>query len=297
MVAKLSNERMTPGQVDAGTDEAEARSEKRRRLNALAEKLLSKRDEAVLFRSSSGVEKRWREDEATFDASITDASHQSSMIDYATGAASPRSTSGPIRSRVVVNVLRPKCETAEGRFSDILLPVDDRNWGLKVTPVPELVKGMKDDRQPVDTSTGQLMVTSEGQPVKTSDIARAKMDKAKEAMTGMESEIDDQLTECGFNGECRNVTRDAIRAGTGVLKGPNVIKQVKKAWVPKTDGDRTVHVLEIHEDPQPESKRVDYWNVYPDPHCGENIKRAAYIWEYDEILPRELRRRLSGWWG
>lgn len=293
MVAKPSRETMLPAQAGEG-GEKQARSEQRQRLNALAQSLLKKRDEAVLYRSTSGVEKRWREDEAAFDAGVTDSGHQSSMIDYATGEASrPATTGGPIRSRVVVNVLRPKCETAEGRFSDLLLPVDDRNFGLDVTPVPDLVKGLKDDRQPIDTSTNQPMVAPDGKPVKTSDIARAKMDKAKEAMKGMQDEIDDQLNECSFNGECREVIRDAVRAGTGVLKGPSVIKQIRRAWVPKTDGERTVHVMQAVENPRPMSKRVDYWNCYPDPHCGSDIKRASYMWEYDEILPRELRL-LSG---
>jgi hypothetical protein len=276
-------------QSDDSADQDEARDKNRirERLNSLAETLLRKRDEAVMFRSSSGIERIWREDEQAFDT--LDESDRNSMIDYATGQATSRGTTGPIRSRVAVNILRSKCEVAEGRFSDILLPVDDKNYGMKVTPVADLVKALTDIRKPIDTTTGQPVTDSEGKPVKTSDIARAKMDKAEKAMTGMEDEIDDQLTECGFNGQCRLVIEDAVRVGTGVLKGPNVVKQIRKIWIPKEDESGIAHTVKVVEDPTPMSRRVDYWNCYPDPQCGEEISRASYMWEYDEILPRELR--------
>ena len=276
--------------TDKNTDDEEG-ARKRAKLQALAESLLKKRDDAVMHRAASGTERQWREDEKTFNSLSED--QKTAMIDYASGQASIKGGSGPVRSRVVVNILRARCETAEGRFSDVLLPVDDKNWGLKPTPVPMLVKGMKDDRPVINTATGTTMQGENGQPVLASDIARAKMESAKDAMGGMENEIDDQLSECSFNGECRKLVSDAVRAGTGVLKGPNVIKQIRKAWIKKQDETGETFVMERAEDPRPMSKRVDYWNVYPDPNCGDEIKRASYIWEYDEILPRELRA-LSG---
>lgn len=274
-------------ELRGATDEVEE-NRYRERLQALAESLIKQRDEAIKYRAASGIERRWREDEETYNSVIMSAG--SDMIDYATGEAPARGrSSGPVRSRVVVNILRSKCETAEGRFSDILLPVDDKNWGLKVTPVPELTKGMEDDRPPIDTTTGQTYVNPDGQPVKTSDIARAQVEAAEEAMKGMETEIDDQLTECNFNGECRKVVHDAVVSGTGILKGPGVIKQTRKAWIKKTDETGSTYVMQTVEEHTPKSKRVDYWNIYPDPNCGEDIAKAGYIWEYDEVLPRELK--------
>ncbi|MFH1616029.1 MAG: hypothetical protein ABIG61_13210, partial [Planctomycetota bacterium] len=87
----------------------------------------------------------------------------------------------------------------------------------------------------------------------------------------------------------RKCVKNAVRLGTGILKGPNVVKQVRKTWLPQTEGKTTVHVLEAIEEHKPASKSVDPWNIYPDPNCGDDIKRAAYIWEHDRILPRELR--------
>lgn len=255
-------------------------------LRRLAAQLLQKRDEAIEGRAASGVERRWREDEEAFDG--LDAATKAGMIDYATGEAVRTMTSmEPKRSKVIVNVIRGKCESTEGRFSDALLPVDDRNWGLKTTPVPELAKAAKDDE--VLTQNGQPLQNKQGGPLTVADLARNELERAEEKMLAMELEIEDQLTECGFNGECRKVAADAVRGGTGILKGPNVVKRVRKAWIPQSNGQTTVHVMQAVEEFKPASKRVDYWNVYPDPNCGEDPQKGAYVWERDSVLPREIR--------
>lgn len=249
-------------------------------LYALCSSLLKKRDEAVEFRAASGVERRWREDEELFDGA--DPGRGNSMIDYATGEASIPTTEAR-RSKVVVNIVRAKCEMAEGRFADIQLPTDDRNWGLKITPVPEMVRAMKDER-PAGFQ-GQPVLDDDGQPVRMADIARQDRDGMTDRMKNMESEIDDQLTECNYNGESRKSIRSSVRLGTGILKGPNVIKRIKKAWSDTPDG----FALSIEEDHRPESRAVDVWNVYPAPETEEDIRKAPYIWERDTILPRDLR--------
>lgn len=257
------------------------------KIESFAETILKKRDEAVAGRAASGVERRWREDEEAFDG-LDETNKSSRMIDYATGESYRKSTDGPARSSVVVNIIRGKCEVAEGRFSDIQLPVDDRNWGLKVTPVPELVNAMASD-QPALDQAGQEIEKPDKTKVTFSDVAKKEIEEAKGKMRLMETEIEDQLNECSFNGENRKGVKDSVRLGTCVMKGPNVVKQLKKTWLPQTDGDQTVHVLEVSESMKPASKRVDPWKVYPDPNCGDDIKKAAYVWESDSILPRELR--------
>ncbi len=268
-------------------EESQESSERFRLLESLAESLLSKRDEAVQFRAASGVERRWREDEELFDGLGEEGSAK--MIDYATGEAYLQNTKGPKRSKVIVNIVRGKCETAEGRFADIQLPTDDRNWGLKPTPVPEIAEALKDQRQAARIEDGQPLVQN-GQPIRISDVAKSELERIKERMAGMELEIEDQLNECQFNAECRKAIRSAVRLGTGILKGPNVVKKIERAWVKQTDpSGADVYVMEMRENFQPASKCVDCWSVYPDPNCGESIATAAYIWEREEILPRDVR--------
>lgn len=257
------------------------------KIQAFAETILQKRDEAIAGRASSGVERRWREDEVAFDG-LDEINSGGSMLDYATGDAYRKPNDGPSRSSVIVNIIRSKCEVAEGRFSDVQLPVDDRNWGLKTTPVPELISAMTSDQPALDQG-GQEIEKPDKTKVTFSDVAKREIEEAKTKMRLMETEIDDQLTECNFNAESRKGVRDAVRLGTCVIKGPSVVKRLKKVWKEHADKEQTVHMLDITEDMKPASKCIDPWKVYPDPNCGDDIKRAAYIWEADTILPRELR--------
>lgn len=255
------------------------------RLQALATALLAKRKEAIEGRAASGVERRWLEDEKAFDGLEMDT--KQSMLDYATGEATRILSQEPRRSKVSINIIRGKCETTHGRFADKVMPVDDRNWGLKLTPVADVVKGLQ-NKEPI-TVSGQPVANQDGGQLTVADLARHEMDLAEDAMEAMESEIDDQLNESSFNGECRKVAADSVKGGTGVLKGPNVIKRVKKAWMPVSHGSKTVHVMQVVEEFRPSSKRVDYWNVYPDPNCGDDPQKGAYIWERDSVLPRDVR--------
>lgn len=173
-----------------------------------------------------------------------------------------------------MNIVRGKTETAEGRFTEISLPVDDMNWGLLPSPKPELAV------QP--PQPGALDPANPAPPVDPKD-------EAKKKCSAMQLEIADQLDQCSFNAECRKVTRQSAKLGTGVLKGPNVIKTAKRAWVGISDGMETAHVLKVVEEMKPSSKWVDIWDIYPDPWCEGNVSKLSYIWERGGILPRELR--------
>ncbi len=259
------------------------------RIKMFAASLVKKRNVAIEARATCGIEQIWKEDELGFEGRDL-ASMRTSMIDYAMQTAPvDRSSKSPNRSQVVINIIRPKCETAEGRFSDIQLPTDDRNWGLKITPKPEMSAAMKDERPAMHKETQQPVLGDGGQPVPIKEIARSDKERAEESMSKMQVTIDDQLTECSFNGECRKAIQNAVRLGTGILKGPMVVKDIKKVWRKVEDGETTVRVLEATEDTRPASRSIDPQDVWPDPECRDDIKRAAFIWERRAITPRELR--------
>jgi len=207
----------------AGDGDESGNDDRMAAIERLAASVVRKRI-AVTARASCGIEAIWREDELAFEG-MDEASVRTRMIDYAAARVSRKE---PKRSKVVINIVRPKCETAEGRFADIQLPTDDRNWGLKVTPVPELVRGLKDSRPVRLRSNGQPLET-DGKPVTVGDVARSGIETAKEKMAAMEEEIDDQLNECSYNAECRKAIRNAVRLGTGVVKGPVVPKDARRS--------------------------------------------------------------------
>lgn len=264
------------------------------KLAAFADANLKTRAEAIAFRAASGVERRWRLSEKLHDFASEDT--PPAMLDYVTGEATIKDK-GPRRSRVTMNIIRGRCEVAEGRFSDTMLPVDNKNWALKITPNPEM-----DDMQDVDApamQAGQPIIDkATGQPAPMSAVVQDLRARAEKAMQGMERAIDDQLTECDYNSECRKMVHNAVKLGTGVLKGPQVVKSTKRKWVRQSDVDeygeeQVVHILETSEDNQPASKSLDPWNVYPSPDCGDDVRRASYVWERNTIRPREVKELIG----
>lgn len=279
------------------------------RIEALTVSLLRKRDQAVQFRAGSGVEQRWRDDQDMFEGLDINTKGPQRMLDYATGEAwIGDKRKQPKGSKVVVNIIRGKCNTAEGRFSEISLPTDDMNWGIDASPVPEMAF---DEPAKVQQAIGTAMQAAGAQPAATGELMspgamqgqmappdanllaakyhKSKADAEKKAKA-MQDEIEDQLEECDFNNECRKVAQQAFRLGTGVMKGPGVVKVVKKAWQPIGDGEQQVWVVKRSEKNTPSSRFVDCWNVYPDPDCGDDPQRGAYIWEKDDhVLPRDLK--------
>ena len=266
-------------------EEKQEQPERKEIVEMLASSLLSRRAEAMEYRASTGVERRWAEDEELFDF-MDDVEH-TSMVSRAARTAPVRNALAG-RSTVKVNIVRAKTEAAVGRFADIAMPVDDRNWELDATPVPDLDKQLLDTR-PAMQGGAPVMDQQTGQQATMRDVAQDIIDQAKDRMSAMQTEIDDQLVECRYNAECRAMLWDAAKLGTGVLKGPMVVKRAKKRWQ-DMDG---MQVLQVSEEHKPASKRVSPWMVWPSPDCGSDLSRAEYFWECDYMLAREIRG-LSG---
>ena len=167
------------------------------KIEAFAEAQLAKRAEAIEFRAACGVERRWKLSESLIDYASDSGHGYVSMMDYASGEA-PLRNKGPRRSRVTMNVVRGRVETAEGRFSDTMLPVDDKNWALKVTPKPKM-QDMAEDERPA-MQNGQPVQFPDGSQARMADVAKDLKARAEKAMGKMVLVIDDQLTECDYNG-------------------------------------------------------------------------------------------------
>ncbi len=259
-------------------------------IESIAQQITKKRDIAVAFRAASGIEKRWRDDEAMFEGMLDSGLIDPSMLDYASGTAPAKSSNQPARSMIEINVVRNKCETAEGRFADIMLPVDSKNWALKVTPVPQITKALKDDRPAFTKDSAEPVLDADGEQLSMADVARKDFDRASDAMALMEKEIEDQLTECNYNAELRKIIKASCRLGTGIIKGPNVVKRVRKSYQQKTDASgASVHVLTAIEEECPASEEVSCWNIYPEPDTTEDIKKTmGHIFESGNIRGREL---------
>ena len=284
---------MQPQQIDVEVVDPEMERERtQERLQAFGQSMSHQRDDWIRARYSYGVDKRWLEDEDQYNAkdNVNRAASQM-MTSVEQGYPVTTQNAKPHRSTVYIGLTRQKTNAAEARISDILLPTDDRNWGIKPTPKPKLMAMSRDTQMAGDKETGQpLLDPDTGEPLAMRDIARAAMKTAREKSDAMQLEIEDQLVECDYNGELRKVIHNSARLGTGVIKGPIVTNRTRKAWQPYKDMEgNTIHQLDIVNEVTPASFSVDPRNVWPDPGCGDSIHNGKGIYEREQLTSRQVR--------
>jgi len=277
-------------EVEFEEDPEEQQRKKAEKLQSFGSSLSGQRDEWIRSRSSYGVDKRWIEDEDQYNGK-DNVNKAASQMMTSVEQGYPVTTQGakPHRSTVFIGMTRQKTNAAEARLADILLPTDDRNWGIQPTPNPELMGMSKDNKAAMDQQ-GQPVMGEDGQPARVRDVVKAVLEMANKKAKAMETEIEDQLVECGYNGELRKVIHDSAVLGTGVIKGPIVTNRTRKAWQPVTDQEgQTVHQVEIVQEISPASFRVDPRNVWPDPGCGESIHNGKGIYEREQVTSKQIR--------
>ena len=242
--------------------------------------LSTMRDEWVQYRAQSGVEDRWRKANNLYLGDTTDAEDAFTQV-LKTGPRPASSRQPQNRSRVVINIVRPKVDQAVARMCEILLPVDDPNWGILPTPVPQLVANMlgKDVPTVIPGTNVKTGMTADQE-------ARLYVDAAKAAAKEMQTEIADQLTECSYNGEQRKGIENGVKLGTMIMKGPFPSRQTSKAW--QHSGGRAKMV--VNESTVPASMSCDPWDVWFDPACGNDHQRGRGYWHRRFVTRKELRR-------
>jgi len=185
---------------------------------------------------------------------------------------------GDNNSQVFVNLTKNKVNGWEARLSDMLFPTDEKNWGIKPTPVPELATAVK-NKDP-NVSNAALVVVEE----------------ANTRAAAMELEISDQFTTSHYNIKSRQVIHHACVLGTGVIKGPVVANKVKKRWQAHTGQDgKVMHVLDDVSSVRPDFVVVDPLNYFPEMDA-RNTMEKTFDFERHLLTKKSLRElaRLPG---
>lgn len=162
-------------------------------------------------------------------------------------------------SRAYVPLTRRISNLVEARLGDLLFPSDDRNFVVSASPVPEMADAEKLAKQ----LPAEAPVDAGGNPIPANAVGLALREMREEAerkATGMQRAVDDQLQEARYATESRKAIHDAIKLGTGVLKGPIVAGRMRKQW---TVADGQAAFAQV-EDLSPTVVRVDPWAFYPD---------------------------------
>lgn len=236
-----------PQDPDAVDPEAQAGEEEQRRtiVQALGQRLQTEFHKRRGERAE--IELRWLKDVRQYNGEYEPEIKQA-LADRKYG------------SRAFVPLTRRICAIVEARLGDLLFPADDRNFVITPSPVPELADAEAlaqrlPAEQQVDTGGGAMAPAS---AVKLE--LRDLREEAEKRATGMQRVIDDQFQQSRFPSEARKVIHDALKLGTGVVKGPVVFGRKRKSW----SVENGVAQLSMVEDLSPTVVRIDPWNFYPD---------------------------------
>lgn len=290
--------------------------EKKSRLDKLSVFINSKRTEAVEARKTSGIETVWLSAEEAY-LGIDDANRdQFSNARW----AKPTSMAGPItvdrklasdnKSSAFVRLTSRYVDAGVAKLGEILFPVDDKPFSIEPTPVPDMVMQLSKDNpakpitppsqqpampgampgapagmQPPAQGMPQPGQPMPGQPAQPQPVELSEAEKSEDMAKKAETRIYDWMVDCKAIRENRKVLHDSARIGVGVMKGP-VPEIIPSQAIVKNGG---VIALEMVQKIAPIIKRIDPWNLFPDPACGEDIHSGDFIFERDYISPKTLR--------
>lgn len=210
------------------------------------------------------------------------------------------------KSVLFANKTRPKTDSCEARISDMLFPTDDKNWAITPTPVPELSAEAKRSAQKAEELTaqanqahaaqgpaaGQAIAAQADAAAQAAKQAEREMEVALERSKAMSAEIEDQLVECDYAIQMRDVIRDACRIGTGISKGPiGSSQRSRRAWKKAAEAGpdgAAIYELTFTEDRRPAFVRVDPWSLFPDPDA-RRAKDSEDWFERHLLKPKGLR--------
>lgn len=248
------------------------------KLDQIRQEFVRMRDKWVQHRNRSGVEERWKKNKALYEGTEEDSKSRGAFEETLKTGPMPRKA-GAARSRVVINIVRPKVDQATARMCEILLPVDDKNWGIRPTPLPSTIQKYLGDMTPtVDDAGRPTGMTSDQE-------ARMVIAETKKKSEAMERQIDDVLNECGYNGEQRAMIADGVKLGTGILLGPFPGTKTDKQWSVQADAA----IMSMVQTTVPKSMRADPWDIWFDPACGNDHQRGQGFFHRRFVTRRELR--------
>ena len=283
------------------------------RLQAIVHRLQREADERVNKRSH--IEKRWLDDLRQYHGQYDDKT-----------LANLEDNEG---SKVFVNLTRPKTDAMSARLEDLLFPTDDRNWGIRPTPVPHLTEDADQavsEAEALETQAQAARAEAEGgnpqaaaqaeEMSARADAARTKAAKlqatvaeAKRRSDLMQKEIDDQLKESGYHAVSRDQIDMAAKIGTGVIKGPVTGDMIRKGWTQKPqvgedgrpvigpDGNPVPGEYELNQTAgnQPGMRNVDMFNWFPDMDA-RTVEESDGFFERHLLNSKGLRKlsRLPG---
>lgn len=243
--------------------------------------IIAQRQRWIEYRRNSGVEERWRKSTRLYFGAALGRNNEF-VETLKNGPSKKGATAKQVRSRVSINIVRPKVDQAVARLCEIMIPTEGANFGLDATPVADAVAELVGNYQPtIDPRTGQPTGMT------ADDEAAVISQAAQESVAKHEKVIQDQHAECGYNAQLRLAMEDYCRLGTAIMEGPMPTAVRSTRWAPGSDGRlRKVSELKV----SPASRRRDPWDVWFSPDCGNDHQRGGGYWVRIMVSRKELRK-------
>lgn len=192
-------------------------------------------------------------------------------------------------SEIFMELTAVKCRAAAAWVADIILPANEKSWGLEPTPVSDIPKPIQ--QAIYQSLVGQIRARVEaGEQVDVQaemaaameDVKKRANEAAKKASARMEEEIEDQLAEGGWAEALEEFIEDFTTFPAAILKGPVLQRKAVLSWA---EGWEPVKSMEI----MPTYWRVSPYDFYPSPEAT-GCDDAAFLIERCRFTRSALKK-------
>ena len=206
-------------------------------------------------------------------------------------------------SAIFMMLTNTKCRAAASWIRDILMPANERPWGLDPTPVAEVppqylmpvFQNFMQQAQQQQMAVAQQAQQS-GQQAPQPDpeqlmkkaeehIRQAAKERAKEAAERHEDLMADQLHNGNWDKAFEEFIEDFVTYPAAFVRGHSLRRVPGLAW---QEGWKPIKVHEI----QPEWHRVSPFDIYPSPDATD-IDDGAYILERVRYTRAQLQKMVG----
>ncbi|MGB0662794.1 MAG: portal protein [Pontibacterium sp.] len=181
-------------------------------------------------------------------------------------------------SEIYMQLTATKCRAAFSWIRDVLMPTNEKPWGLEPTPIAEVPPFVMQALVQEIQMAAQAAV-DQGQNVDIRELAMGAAEEikerantaAKEAAEKMELTIEDQLAEGGWIDALEQFIDDFVTFPSAILKAPVLKRKSVLSWA---DGWQPVKTYEV----LPHVERISPFDFYPS-QDATTPDDAAFLFE------------------
>lgn len=196
-------------------------------------------------------------------------------------------------SAIFMMLTATKCRAAASWVRDILMPANEKPWGLSPTPVAQVPPEFLQPVFQAFIQQAALQAQETGEQLdpqavmkKAEDhIRHAAQEKAEEAAERHEEVIEDQLAEGNWDAALGDFIDDFVTFPSAFIRGHNLRRVSSLAWM---EGWKPVKTMEI----KPDWYRVSPFDIYPSPDATD-IDNGAYVIERCRFTRGHLNKLLG----